>query len=218
MSKPKRIILVRHAESEGNVNKKIYQIKPDYALELTDLGREQAFNTGQELINICEGAGAAFYVSPFFRTRRTYQEISKSIKTIKYYEDPRLREQEWGTGFAKGLVDERERYASGHFYYRFENGESPADVYDRISDLLNTLHRDFEKQDYPENVIIITHGMALRVFLMRWLHWSVEEFESVKNPKNAEYFVLENKGEKFELDKSVLRYYNKPTHEFQFKL
>lgn len=26
------------------------------------------------------------------------------------------------------------------------------------------------------SVMLVTHGLALRLFLMRWLHWSVDDF------------------------------------------
>ncbi len=41
------------------------------------------------------------------------------------------------------------------------------------------------------NALIVTHGLTLRLFLMRWLHWSVEEFESVANPENCEIVIME---------------------------
>jgi broad specificity phosphatase PhoE len=47
--KPEHIILVRHGQSEGNVNKKLYEDTPDYTLRLTPLGREQAATAGKEL-------------------------------------------------------------------------------------------------------------------------------------------------------------------------
>ena len=74
------------------------------------------------------------------------------------------------------------RDAYGTFYYRISEGESGADVYDRVSDFFGTLHRDFEKPDFPANALIVTHGMTLRLFLMRWFHWTVEEFEQLANP------------------------------------
>ena len=40
--KPKRIILIRHGESEGNLDKGVYAQKPDYSLLLTELGHRQA--------------------------------------------------------------------------------------------------------------------------------------------------------------------------------
>ena len=38
--KPQNIILIRHGQSHGNLNKEIYKSIPDYALELTDEGIE----------------------------------------------------------------------------------------------------------------------------------------------------------------------------------
>jgi broad specificity phosphatase PhoE len=69
--------------------------------------------------------------------------------------------------------------------------ESGADVYDRVSVFFETLYRDFNKPDYPENTLIVTHGMTLRIFLMRWLHWTVEEYESLENPNNCQVVVME---------------------------
>lgn len=47
--KPKRIILLRHAESEGNIDKNIYKTKPDYALNITEKGIKQSKLAGEFL-------------------------------------------------------------------------------------------------------------------------------------------------------------------------
>ena len=39
------------------------------------------------------------------------------------------------------------------------------------------------------NLVLVTHGLALRVFLMRWFHWTLEEYLMVHNPPNAEVRV-----------------------------
>src|ERR1043165_10279621 len=36
--KPQRIILIRHGESKGNIDRSIYAERPDYALELSENG------------------------------------------------------------------------------------------------------------------------------------------------------------------------------------
>lgn len=200
--KPKRIILIRHGESEGNVDKKVYLTKPDYAINLTEKGRKQAEQAGKEIAKLFERKKLTFttkplvqfYVSPFYRARQTYQEIAKSFAPHIMREDPRIREQEWcgkmhKDGYSKIFEEERDVY--GHFYYRFLSGESCADVYERVTTFMDTLHRDFEKKDFPENCVIVTHGMTLRVLVMRWFHLSVEEFEYLRNPHNCQYYVLE---------------------------
>ena len=40
--KPKRIILIRHGESQANVDKYLFGRVPDYTIELTEKGHEQA--------------------------------------------------------------------------------------------------------------------------------------------------------------------------------
>ena len=125
----------------------------------------------------------------------TFEEIVKHFEhdKIRWREEPRLREQEWG--HLREIEDchkvDKERDSFGTFYFRVPDGESAADVYDRVSDFFGTLHRDFEKENFPENAIIVTHGMTIRLFLMRWFHWTVEEFEEYANPANCQIVVLE---------------------------
>ena len=204
--KPQNIFLVRHGQSVGNADKNVYKDLPDYALPLTELGKQQALEAGKRLVAITGTGEVQFYVSPFFRTRETFLEVQKSFPRYKFYEDPRLREQEWGQnmesreGYREKVEEYRDNY--GHFYYRFrDGGESCADVFDRISDFLDTMFRDFQKRDFPRNTILVTHGMTMRLFIMRWFHCSVEEFESWGNPKNGDFFhlKLDDVGEKYKL-------------------
>ena len=215
--KPRRIILIRHGESQGNRNPESYATIPDYALELTEKGMEQAADAGRRLKGLISEGSVFFYISPLWRTRMTFEQIARSFdrEQFRYREEPRIREQEWGhlrNHEDNENIDET-RNAFGSFYYRIPEGESAADVYDRISDFFGTLHRDFEKENFPENVIIVTHGMALRLFLMRWFHWTIEEFDTYANPKNCEFIVMESTGGKYELKTELRR--RPPQHKYQ---
>ena len=219
--KPKRIILVRHGHSEANHNKEILRIKPDYACELTQLGHQQADQVGRELRHIIPRTETVkYYVSPYWRTRQTYLHMRYHVpENFPMREDPRLREQEWGTKFT--TEDDREfeaeRDGYGHFYYRIDGGESCADVYDRMSDFIGSMFRDFEHHNPgPDNVIFANHGMGVRVFLMRFLKLSVEEFEICRNLKNCEYHILELQDNgKYKLI-TKLEPYPHYNHPFQF--
>ena len=193
--KPKRIILIRHGESEGNCDRNVYSQKPDYALLLTEKGRHQAGYAGQQLLELIGNETIQFYVSPLFRTRQTFQQIIQNFPAAQFTwrEEPRLREQEWGhlRTMEQCLAVDKERDAYGTFYFRIPDGESAADVYDRVSDFFNTLFRDFEKPGFPSNAVMITHGMTIRLFIMRWFHYTVEEFEELCNPSNCAMVVME---------------------------
>ena len=217
--KPNRIILIRHGQSQGNEKPELHSKIPDYALELTPEGMSQARMAGVQLKQIIGNESAFFYISPFWRTRSTAEQIALQFRDnrVSYREDPRLREQEWGHLRPREETDvyESERDKYGTFYYRFPDGESCADVYDRVSDFLNTLHRDFKKKDFAENAVVVTHGMTIRLFLMRWFHWSVEEFEAVRNPYNCEFFILERQPYgKYDL-KTSLRHRDSTKHTYQ---
>jgi broad specificity phosphatase PhoE len=210
--KPRNIFILRHGQSEGNIDDSIYQTKPDYALDLTCDGEYQATRAGVSLAKLCgvevsrtescydvatlRGKNrTGFYVSPYFRTRQTHHRIRRSfpdeLVTFDKY-DPRLREQEWGMFQPeRGLTpyeDERDKF--GRFFYRFRNGESGADVYDRVSDFIGSMFRDFEYDDFPENVVIVGHGFTNRVLFMRWFKEHPEQFEEYENPKNCDWYHL----------------------------
>jgi broad specificity phosphatase PhoE len=193
--KPKRIILIRHGESEGNMDNSLYETIPDHALNLTPQGISQAQQAGVEIKSLIGDQSVYVYISPFFRTRQTFENIRESIagNVIKVIEDPRIREQDWGhlrhPDDNKGIIKARDDFST--FYFRIPDGESGADVYDRVTTFLDTLHRDFEKHNYPDNVLIVSHGLTIRLFLMRWFHWTVEEFESLHNPRNCQVFTME---------------------------
>ncbi|CAF4454864.1 unnamed protein product [Rotaria sp. Silwood2] len=139
--RPNRIILVRHGESQGNINESVYSRTPDAHISLTQLGKDQAIEAGkrlkEEVINGGPNESIYVYLSPYIRSKQTYEGISKSFlpsQILKVREDPRLREQEWGNLLHPDIrrTEMAERKRVGDFYFRFTNGESGADVYDRI--------------------------------------------------------------------------------------
>ena len=202
--KPNRIILVRHGESEGNIDKDKYLTIPDYALNLTPRGVAQAQKAGIEIKEIINAETIHVYVSPYYRTRQTFQNLKTGIETniADVIEDPRIRELDWGhlrhPNDNEEIIRQRDDFST--FYYRIPDGESGADVYDRVTTFLETLHRDFNKPNYPQNTLIITHGLTLRLFLMRWFHWTVEEFENLSNPYNCQVVVMKKKeNDRYEL-------------------
>lgn len=193
--KPKRIILIRHGESEANVDRYLFGLVPDYTIELTERGRAQAIEAGKALRQLIGEETAYFYVSPFWRARSTFEGVTKALERHKfdYREEPRLREQEWGYLRSPEEFDRicKERRDYGIFYYRIPGGEAGTDVYDRINDLLGSLYRDFEETSYPDNCVMITHGLTIRLFLMRFFHLTVEQFEQMMSPINCALVVLE---------------------------
>jgi broad specificity phosphatase PhoE len=190
--RPLRIVLLRHGESEANVDQAVFERVPDHAISLTANGREQAVAAGKELRVQFEEQPVRVYVSPYRRTLQTLDALGLDDLVETTREEPRLREQDWANfQDSQDIARQRKlRDDYGHFFYRFTDGESGADVYDRVSTFLETLHRDWDAKNSPRNVLIVSHGLTMRLFCMRWFHWSVQFFESLSNPGNAETRVL----------------------------
>src|ERR1700709_2832729 len=157
------IILVRHAQSEGNKNRDIHQTIPDHRVRLTTEGHRQAQEAGQRLRELLKPDDTLqFFTSPYRRTRETTEGILRSLTSdeptpspfprhkIKVFEEPRLREQPFGNFQPCSAEMERmwqERADYGHFFYRIPNGESAADAYDRVSGFNESLWRQFGEDD-----------------------------------------------------------------------
>ncbi|XWS48899.1 hypothetical protein CRYUN_Cryun13aG0116400 [Craigia yunnanensis] len=207
--RPRRLILVRHGESEGNVDESVYTRVADPKIALTEKGKTEAEECGWVIREMIEKDGAAdwkvyFYVSPYKRTLETLQHLGRAFERSRIAglrEEPRIREQDFGNfqDREKMRVDKALRLRYGRFFYRFPNGESAADVYDRITGFRETLRADIDigrfqppgEQSPNMNLIIVSHGLALRVFLMRWYKWTVEQFERLNNMGNGNIIVME---------------------------
>lgn len=200
------IILIRHAQSEGNKNREIHQTVPDHRVKLTPEGHNQAQEAGSKLRELLRPDDTLhFFTSPYRRTRETTEGLLNSLTsdshspspfprhTVKVYEEPRLREQDFGNFQPCSAEMERmwlERADYGHFFYRIPNGESAADAYDRVSGFNESLWRLFGEDDFASVCVLVTHGLMTRVFLMKWYHWSVEYFEDLRNINHCEFVIM----------------------------
>lgn len=185
------IKLVRHGESDSNLQRVTHLEVGDHAIALSEHGWSQARAAGVAL-------GAEFlrdalvYVSPYRRTRQTLEGILAgsglaASDAPRTYEDPRLREVEHGY---EPIQEQQElRHRHGWFYYRFQGGESPADCYDRTSSFLESMMRQVQRKSVAR-VLIVTHSLTIRCFVTRFLHLSVECFDSLAGPRNCEVITL----------------------------
>ncbi|KAF2832624.1 phosphoglycerate mutase-like protein [Ophiobolus disseminans] len=206
MGKPRLIILIRHAQSEGNKDRDIHQFIPDHRVKLTPHGVTQAEEAGRQLRSLLKPDDTIqFFTSPYRRTRETTEGILRTLTSddptpspfprnkIKVFEEPRLREQDFGNFQPCSAEMERmwqERADYGHFFYRIPDGESAADAYDRVSGFNESLWRQFGDEDFPSVAVLVTHGLMTRVFLMKWYHWSVEYFEDLRNVNHCEFMIM----------------------------
>jgi len=186
----KPVFLVRHGQSEGNVNKEIHRERPDYAIRLTQKGIEDAKSAGHELASKMSPGRYILFTSHYFRAKQTSHYIREVLSDNKIFihqiESPLLREQEWCGGDINGFDEGQEsaREKQGVFDYRFRGGESVGDCYTRAAlfelDLLDAL-----KSDEVDGVICVGHGMQNRVLVARLTSLRLEGLLNMKNPDNG---------------------------------
>jgi len=169
---------------------------------VTPRGFHQARRAGKLLKSLIGNESVEFFVSPYTRALQTADALiyeltkdSAAPRSISIREDPRLREQDFGNLQRHEDIQRcrREREYCGAFYYRFPEGEAGTDVYNRIADFQDFLENAFDErfEQPPPNVVIVTHGMTLRLFLMRYFRWSVSTFHKLWNPINCQIVALE---------------------------
>ena len=178
MGWPSRLVLVRHAESEGNIIPPDERAKSPYAthkLPLTARGRKQAEITGWYLTQHYDPFDIR-YVSYYTRARETMEILCPDEKV---YEDSRLAEGQrgiWHT-MTHAQIEQMFPYEiirkekEDLYHHRPFGGENWADIELRIHSILGTIARDYEGQ----NVLMVVHGHWLILFQRLIQHFSIEE-------------------------------------------
>ncbi|MBK8254382.1 MAG: histidine phosphatase family protein [Polyangiaceae bacterium] len=200
-----RIVLVRHAKSVANLDPAIGKHTPDHMVPLVDPHTdEEAHKAGDAIAHLAlDPVSVCSWTSSFLRCRQTEgivlsRAFGEHDATIYRRESFLLREQDFGDW--DGLSDdeiqatnayhwEKRRRALdtlGIFYFRYPNGESRADVVERMSIFIGKIHRSRFRTH-----LIFLHGVTQRAFRMAWMNRSVEWFEGEKNPDNASVLVIE---------------------------
>ena len=210
-----RIFLVRHGRSTANDDINVYKTTADHAVPLSENGVAQADRAGEFLSRylidnvLLESTKIRLWTSPYNRTRQTSDGIMKHCGSLveSRHEHINLCEQQFG--LFDGIPDEElslrypEEYKhyqlcqehEGRFWARMPMGESRFDVAVRVHQAFGTFHRDCDKHDV-RNVIIVGHGVTIRAFIMQWLHLTPEWFDNELNPKNCSIRLIEKNVDK----------------------
>jgi 2,3-bisphosphoglycerate-dependent phosphoglycerate mutase len=210
------IYLVRHGESIANVDKSVHKELPDHAIGLSKRGMRQASAAGKAIDDHLVARGNALRIedwrprvrlwsSPYKRTRQTADRIENrfSSPVVDRREHVLLCEQQFG--LFDGLSDEELKLAfphehafyakceayEGRFWARMPLGESRFDVACRVHQAFGTFHRDAEKHNI-HNIVVVCHGVTLRAFVMMWFHEGPEWFDAEPNPLNASVRLIED--------------------------
>lgn len=205
----RRILLVRHGQSQGNVDEQKYKDPGDPLVELTAAGWQQAHDAGKFLRwyyaqrPSALANGPLVWASPYMRTRQTTQAVLKGLgwEDRPVREDLRLMEQSYGAASWTPAHDHataqhglaQEVFKANAFLTPLPHGESLMDQFMRVDSFLSTLHRE-EARHGHDDVLIISHGATMKNFLMRWFHLPDYQWRQLETPHNCDVIKLERDG------------------------
>lgn len=160
------LYFVRHGQTIWNVENKICGATD---IALTDLGHQQAIETGKKILEEGIQTDEILY-SPLVRAAETARHISE-VTGIPARMEPRLIEQDFGKWESTPRDGADFRKAKEQFLSRFEGGESMLQVAQRIYNLLDDLKAEKEK-----TYILVAHNGIARVVQSYFYEMTNEEY------------------------------------------
>ena len=171
---------VRHGQTVWNVENKICGATD---IELTELGHQQAIDTGKKIVEERIKADEILY-SPLIRAAETARHISE-ITGIPARMEPRLIEQNFGKWESTPRDGADFEKAKEFFACSHEGGESTLRLAQRIYNLLDDIKAESDSKTY----ILVAHNGIARVVQSYFTDMTNEEYAAygVKNCEVVRY-------------------------------
>jgi broad specificity phosphatase PhoE len=159
---------VRHGETAGNAERRFQT--PD--VPLSEAGRAQAVAVAATLLTMTHAQ--AVLSSDYLRAMETARVIGERLQ-LSVVEEPALRERNFGIARGRLYADVGDETLAlwRDPHYRIEQGESWADVRERIAPLIEQLRRSPPARE----LILVTHGGAMNVALSYLAGKTIDKFE-----------------------------------------
>ena len=190
-----KLILLRHGQSTGNVDKTVYTQTPDHDIPLTELGQTQANAAALSLKEFLDKTEVQIIYSPFLRARQTAAIISRELSPSNIQEDPLIHEMYVVHSFKEMETVEDyevdERYNFSPYWYKKGTSESFASAYNRA----RLFYRDLVSGYHPINdgsaVVVVSHGIFLTMLEAVINRTPVNDIVNSRWLKNCEYRSLD---------------------------
>ncbi|NCU43995.1 histidine phosphatase family protein [Candidatus Saccharibacteria bacterium] len=199
MSRPYRLLMIRHGQSESNIVQSAQKVNSQFEYEelinsrvdwkqrLSDKGRSQAEIARANLSRIYPNGldyFNSFYVSPFIRARETASILSAHNFNIRWNIEDRLSERIWGIYGTVSRQEQRSHFPltsrlanDDPWYIRYDGGESLFDVYNRFKNFEGKLWRENSSQ----NVLLVAHKQLIQAACYELEKMSPEEWDDIWN-------------------------------------
>lgn len=198
-----RIYLIRHAEAEGNLYRRA---QGHWDGKITDFGRRQIDALAERFRDL---EIDALYSSDLSRTVETARAVTR-YHAVPLITTPRLREIHMGVWEGESWGDLSYRYPQQMNFFnndparwQAEGGEPFADVQRRMTDYVLETAAGHDGQ----TVVLVSHGMAIRAFLMAAMGVPSAEAGTLPHGDNTSVSLLEVTGNRIDV-----LFYNDNSH------
>ena len=190
----KHFITVQHTQSLHHINGMVGSWT-DW--ELSDLGKQQADNTGKKLAEELKNKDTVMYSSDLLRAKQTAEIIGKHTDISPVFRSE-LRERNLGRCCGKSVqwlrenMEKQEKTVDDRM---FSDAESIRDVWNRLVPFFKEI-----LSDSSETVIIVSHGGLLSVFNAMFLGLDVESLNSGNIhglSGGVSYFYIDDEGKRY---------------------
>lgn len=172
-----KLFLIRHGESEANVDNNVYYNTPDFNIELTERGVNQAIGVGQRLIQKLDHTAPTLMIhSPFHRAKMTAHYLNEHAQ-LDMKECPLIYEQLYKPSFAS-FNEEYTSYSEealdfSKYWYKEGGMESINDCYQRAVQFYTLLKTGYYRN--VQQLVVVSHGTFLRCLIGVINQQSVDE-------------------------------------------
>jgi len=192
-----RLIFVRHAEAEGNLNRLFHGW---FDSKITEKGHKQAKKVAERLANVPIDI---IYSSSLTRTLQTAQYIA-DVKNLPIIRTDKMKEINGGDWENKSWDEFPTSYPKEYYTWEHEphlhqmpNGENVVEFNERlIKEVKNIIDQNLGK-----NICIVTHGAAIRTMLCKFYGATLEHMKNIDWHDNTSVTVVDydNKKDEFEV-------------------
>ncbi len=157
------LYIVRHGQTEWNI---IGRMQGSSDIPLNQVGRQQAENVARRFQSIPLHAA---YASPLSRAYDTAEAIVRG-RSLFIEKEPALMEVGFGVWEGKSFEEMDSVYAEPFHAFMNDPEHFPApqggdDMQKRLVDMRAFLQRLLQQYTQGENVLLVTHGFAIRILL-----------------------------------------------------
>jgi broad specificity phosphatase PhoE len=185
----KRLLIARHGETDFN-KKGLLQGRGIDA-PLNAIGRKQA----ELLAGYFSGYRTGLIASSSLqRTWQTAEPLSRRAE-LETQRKGGLDEMDFGEFEGRPYRDAadelevlKKTWQSGELHVRIPGGESPAEVFDRANETVESLIDSTES----DTLTLFLHGRLIRILLSKWLGYGLENMHKIEHQNGAVYQLVYN--------------------------